>query len=96
MTMRDINVNMYNINEYVRLQMYLSDKNDIIKIKKEFYIVDDLAVKALVDINIIKSKDMIFDIKKDVIIIDLYKDIQIFFIFVNHRSQIRVTIFNNN
>ena len=39
---------------------------------------------------------MIFDIEKDVIIIDLYEDIQIFFIFVNHRSRIRATIFNNN
>ena len=74
-TVKDINVNMYNINEYIRLQMYLFDKNDIIKIKKEFYIVDDLIIKALVDINIIKSKDMILDIKKNVIIIDLCKDI---------------------
>ena len=39
---------------------------------------------------------MIFDIKKNVIIIDLYKNIQIFFIFANHRSRIRITIFNNN
>ena len=55
--------------------MYLFDKNDIIKIKKKFHIVDDLAVKALIDIDIIKSKDIILDIGKDVIIIDLYKDI---------------------
>ena len=75
MMMRDININIYNVNEYVKLQMYLFDKNDITKIKKEFYIVDDLAVKALIDINIIKSKDMILDIKKNVMIIDLYKDI---------------------
>ena len=73
--MRGINVNMYNINEYIRLQMYLFNKNDIVKIKKEFYIVDDLAVKAFVDIDIIKSKDIILDIEKNVIIIDLYKDI---------------------
>ena len=39
---------------------------------------------------------MILDIKKNVIIIDLCKDIQIFFIFINHRSRTRVTIFNNN
>ena len=95
-TMRDIDVNMHNANEYIRLQIYLSDKNDIIKIKREFHIVDDLAVKALIDINIIKSKDMIFDIKKNVIIIDSCKDIQIFFISVNHHSHIKVTIFNNN
>ena len=39
---------------------------------------------------------MILDIEKNVIIIDLCKNIQIFFIFVNHRPQTRVTIFNNN
>ena len=76
--------------------MYLSDKNDIVKIEKEFHIVDDLVIKALIDVNIMKSKDIILDIKKNVIIIDLYKNIQIFFIFINHRSLIRATIFNNN
>ena len=35
MIIRDININMYNVNEYVRLQMYLFDKNNIIKIKKK-------------------------------------------------------------
>ena len=95
-TIKGIDVNMHNVNEYIRLQMYLSDKNDITKIKREFHIVDDLAIKTLIDIDIIKPKNMILDIKKDVIIIDSYKNIQISFIFINHRSLIRVTIFNNN
>ena len=78
------------------MQIYLFDKNDIIKVKKEFHIVDNLVIKTFVDINIIKSKDMVFDIKKNVIIIGLYKNIQILFIFINHRPRTRVTIFNNN
>ena len=94
--MRDINVNMHNINEYIRLQIYLLDKNNITKMKKEFHIVDDLVIKIFIDINIIKSKDIVFDIKKNVIIIDFIKNIQISLIFINHRSRIRVTIFNNN
>ena len=93
---KGIDVNIHNVNEYVRLQMYLSDKNDITKIEREFYIVDNLAVKALVDIDIMKSKGMILDIGKNVMIIDSCKNIQIFLIFVNHRPQTRVTIFNNN
>ena len=96
MIVKGINVNMHNFNEYIRLQMYLSNKNDIIKIKKEFYIVDNLVIKALININIMKSESIILDIKKDVIIIDSYKNIQISFIFINHRSLIRITIFNNN
>ena len=35
--------------------MYLFDKNNIIKVKKEFYIVDNFIVKAFVDINIYKK-----------------------------------------
>ena len=96
MMMRGIGVNMYNVNEYVKLQIYLSGKNNIVKVKKEFYIVDDLIIKALIDIDVIKPEGMILDIKKNVMIIDLYKNIQIFFIFVNHRPQIRATIFNDN
>ena len=96
MIVKGIDVNMYDVSEYVRLQMYLFDKNDIVRVKKKFHIVDDLAIKALIGIDIIKSKDMILDIKKNVIIIDLCKDIQISFIFANHRSQTRTTIFNNN
>ena len=76
---------MHNVDEYIKLQIYLPDKNNIIKIKRKLYIVDDFVIKALVDIEIIKSKDIILDIKKNVIIIDLYKDIQILFIFINHR-----------
>ena len=75
MIVKEINVNMHNASEYIRLQIYLFNKNSIIRIKKEFYIVDDLVVKAFVNINIIKSKNMILDIEKNVIIIDLYKDI---------------------
>lgn len=66
---------MHNVNEYVKLQIYLFNKNNIIKIKRKFYIVDDFIIKALIDINIIKSKDIIFDIKKNIIIIKLYKNI---------------------
>ena len=72
------------------------NKNEIVKIKREFYIVDNFAIKAFIDINIIKSENINFDIKKNVIIIDLYKNIQIFFIFINHRSRIRAIILNNN
>ena len=44
--------------------IYLFNKNDIMKVKKEFYIVDNFVIKILIDINIIKSESIIFDIKK--------------------------------
>ena len=73
---KNIDVNIYNVNEYIKLQMYLFNKNYIIKIKRDFYIVDDFVIKAFVEINIMKSKNIILDIEKNVIIIDLYKNIQ--------------------
>ena len=85
MIMKNINVNMHNVNEYIKLQIYLFDKNNIIKVKREFYIVDNLAIKTFIDINIMKSKGIILDIRKNVIIINLYKNIQIPLIFINHR-----------
>ena len=33
MIIRDINVNMHNVNEYIKLQIYLLNKNGIAKIK---------------------------------------------------------------
>ena len=96
MIIRGIDVNMHNVNEYVKLQIYLFDKNDIIRIKREFHIVENLVVKTFIDIDIMKSKGMILDIEKNIMIIELYKNIQISFIFINQRSSIRVMIFNNN
>ena len=37
--------------------------------------MNNLSIKALIEINIIKSKSIILDIFKDLIIIKLYKDL---------------------
>ena len=94
MIIKDIDVNMHNVYEYVKLQIYLFDKNNIVKIKKEFYIVDNLVIKAFIDIDIMKSKDMIFDIKKNVMIIDLCKNIQkkISLLIIVFKSELRFSI----
>ena len=96
MIIKDIDVNMHNVNEYIKLQIYLFNKNNIIKIKKEFYIVDDFIIKTFININIMKLKNIIFNIKKNVIIIKLYKNIQISLTFINQGFLTRITIFNNN
>ena len=48
----------------MKLYIYLLNKNDIILIKWEFHIIENLTIKILIDINIIKLKRIIFDIKK--------------------------------
>ena len=60
---KEINNNKYEISEYIRIKMYLSNKNKIIiLIEREFYIIDNLTIKTLIDINIIKSKEIILDL----------------------------------
>ena len=41
-------------------------------IYREIYIINNLLIKVLIDINIIKFKDIILNINKNLIIIDLY------------------------
>ena len=78
---RELNINTYNISEYIKLYIYLFDKNDIILIKREFHIVENFTIKALIDINIIKLKRIILNMRKNIIIIDFYQNIEIFITF---------------
>lgn len=52
--------------------MYLFDTNNIVLIKREFHIIDNLFVKTFINIDIIKSKKVILNLRKNVIIIDFY------------------------
>ena len=72
-TIKEINNNKYEISEYIKIKIYLSNKNKIIiLIKKEFYVIDNLIAKTLIEINIIKLKEIILDLQVDVIRINIY------------------------
>ena len=83
--MRDLDINIYNINEYINLEIYLSDKNNnnITLIKKEFYIVNNFIIKIFISIDILKPEGIVLDIIKDIIIIISYKNLEILIIFNN-------------
>ena len=85
--MRGLDTNIYNINEYINLEIYLLGKtsNDVILIKREFYIVDNLIIKVFIDIDILKLEGIVFDVIKDIIIIILYKNLKISIIFNSQR-----------
>ena len=73
--MKDIDIKKYNANKYVRIKIYLfseSDNEAIALIEREFYIINNLTIKALIKINIIKSKDIVINLEKNVIKIELY------------------------
>lgn len=71
-TIRDINSKKHSTNKYVKLKLYLLEKNEIALIKRELYIVDKLTIKALIEINIMKLEGIIVDLRKNVIRIKVY------------------------
>ena len=52
-----------------------SNNSKVILIRREIYIIDDLSTKALININIIKSKEIVLDIFKNLAIIEFYKNL---------------------
>ena len=72
-TIKGINSNKHEISEYIKIKMYLSNKNKIIVlIEREFYIIDNLTTKTLIEIDIIKSKEIVLDLQANIIRIDIY------------------------
>ena len=62
-TIRDIDSKRYKASKYVRIKLYLLNRNrSIALIERELYIINNLIVKALIGIDIIKSKDIIIDL----------------------------------
>ena len=60
---KEIKNKRYEANKYIRIKIYLFNKNNLITlIKREFYIINNLTTKALIDINIMKSKDIVIDL----------------------------------
>ena len=76
--MRSLDINKYNTCEYVIIFIYILSKNSkIALIRREFYIVDNLSIKILIKINIIKLEDIVLDTNKDLTIINLYNFLKV-------------------
>ena len=73
----------YDTCEYAIILIYISSKdsisgnNKVALIRREIYIMDDLSVKALIGINIIKPERIILDTNKNLTIIDFYESLQV-------------------
>ena len=52
--------------------MYLLDKNNTTIIERELYIVDNLIIKVLIDIDIIKLERIVVNLRNDFIKINVY------------------------
>lgn len=51
----------------------LSSDGKVALIRREIHIIDNLSIKALIEINIMKPKDIILDISRNLAIIDFYE-----------------------
>ena len=69
---KNIENRKYNISEYIKLKIYLLDKNEIVVIERKLHIVDNLIAKALIDINVIKLERIVIDLENNLIKIDEY------------------------
>ena len=72
--MRGLDINKYNIYKYAIILIYISniERNKVALIRRKIYIIDNLSIKVLISINIIKLEDIILDINKDLLIIRSY------------------------
>lgn len=71
--MRESKIKKYNIYKYAIIFIYIfNNNNKVILIRREIHIIDDLSIKIFININIIKSETIIFDIDKNLVIINFY------------------------
>ena len=82
----------YNIYKYIIILIYILSKNNIILIRREIYIINDLSIKVLIDINIIKSKFIILDINSNLTIIESYNNLQILILIIVKSSRTNTII----
>ena len=92
---KEINSNKYETNEYIKIKIYLFNKNKIIAlIKREFYVIDNLTAKTLIEIDIMKLKEIILDLQANVMRIDIYQDLKILIVVISRDSRINASIYN--
>ncbi len=69
---RGIRSKKYNANKYIKLLIYIPSSNSTTFIKRELYIINNLLIKALIRVIILKPKGIIINLKRNLIIIYSY------------------------
>lgn len=70
---REFEIKKHDACEYAIIFIYIfNNNNKMTLIRREIYIVNDFFIKVLIKIDIMKFKDIVFDINKNLIIIELY------------------------
>ena len=79
----DIDDKLHDNSKYIELNFYVFDilsnqSSIIIHFRREIYLIDDLKTHALFNVDILKSKKVIFDINKRIIIFFVCNNLTIF------------------
>jgi len=61
---------------------------------KELYIVDNLSIKVLVNINIIKPEGIIINTSKDIVIIISYNSLEVSISIITKGTRINIIVIN--
>ena len=74
-SMRKIKKIKIKINEYVITQLYINNiitnkKSTIVCVIVEIYLINDLKINMLIDVNVLKSQKMIFNFKHNTLAIN--------------------------
>ena len=77
MNIKDISNKKYNASEYIRLKLFFYELANIALIEREFHIINNLTVIALININIIKLKRITLDFGNDTAIFEYCDNISI-------------------
>ena len=72
---KDINNKKYNVSEYIRIKLYFVELASIALIEREFHVIDNLTVTALIDINIIKLKRINLNFNNNIVRFEYYNDV---------------------
>ena len=95
MTVRGIGSNKHEASEYVRIKMYLPGKNGMTAlIEREFHVVDNLAAKALIGIDIMKPEGIVLDLQNDVMRIGACQDLEVPIVVASRGSRTNATIYS--
>ena len=75
---KDINNKKHNASEYIYLKLFFHKLANIALIEREFHIVNNLTIIALIDINIIKLKRITLNFGNNAAIFECYNNTFIF------------------
>ncbi len=94
---RSIRANVHEIKEYVNFSIYLSSKNDSIRmteIHKEMHLMKELKVNMLIENDILRSKEFIINVQKKKTIIRSCEDMIIEMKIHQRKSFVRRNVIN--